>query len=177
MNPIIETKRIIIREILPTDVDRLFELDSNPEVHRYLGNKPITSKEQASNAIAFIRQQYIDNGIGRWAMIDKNTQEFIGWTGFKLITEPINNHVNYHDIGYRLIQRYWGKGLATEAAIACLHYGFETLKIKEVHSFADAENAASNRVLSKIGLKFIESFEYEGIPHNWYHIEKQDFNL
>lgn len=170
MNPIIETERLFIREILPTDVDGLFELDSNPEVHRYLRNEPITSKEQAAKAIAFIRQQYVDNGIGRWAMIDKKTNEFIGWTGFKWITEPINNHVNYHDIGYRLIQRYWGKGLATEAAIACMHYGFESLKLNEVHSFADAENTASNHILSKIGLKFIETFEYEGIAHNWYEI-------
>ena len=71
MKIFIETKRLILREILPTDVDGLFELDSDPEVHKYIGNKPIKDKNQIIDIINFIRQQYKDNGIGRWAIIDK----------------------------------------------------------------------------------------------------------
>ncbi len=73
-----ETDRLIVREILPSDVDGMFEMDSDPEVHKYLGNKPVTEKEQISQVIHFVRQQYIDNGIGRWAIIDKTSNEFIG---------------------------------------------------------------------------------------------------
>lgn len=87
-----ETERLILREILPSDIDGMFELDSDPEVHKYLGNKPVTTREQISDAINFIRQQYIDNGIGRWAIIDKKTNDFIGWTGLKFVTELTNNH-------------------------------------------------------------------------------------
>ena len=68
-----ETDRLILREILPTDIDGMYELDSDPEVHRYLGNQPVTNKDQVVEVINFIRQQYIDNGIGRWAIIDKKT--------------------------------------------------------------------------------------------------------
>jgi [ribosomal protein S5]-alanine N-acetyltransferase len=71
----IETERLILREIVPTDVDGLFELDSDPEVHRYLGNKTIDSREKIVELIEFIRKQYADNGIGRWAIIDKNDRK------------------------------------------------------------------------------------------------------
>lgn len=73
-----ETERLILREILPTDIDGMLALDSDPEVHKYLGNKPISSRNQAAAIIEFIRQQYVDNGIGRWAIIDKKTNDFVG---------------------------------------------------------------------------------------------------
>src|SRR6476660_5829932 len=113
-----ETERFILREILPTDVDGFFELDSDPDVHRYLGKNPVKDKNQIVNTIAFIRQQNADNGIGRWAIVDKNTNEFIGWAGLKWVTEFTNKHKNYYDLGYRLRKKFWGKGIATETAIA-----------------------------------------------------------
>ncbi|MDV7390491.1 GNAT family N-acetyltransferase, partial [Arthrospira platensis SPKY1] len=78
-----ETERLILREIMPSDIDGMFKLDSDPEVHKYLGNKPVTDRKQIINVINFIRKQYIDNGIGRWAIVDKKTNDFIGWTGLK----------------------------------------------------------------------------------------------
>ena len=170
-----ETERLILREILPTDVDGFFELDSDPEVHRYLGNKPISRKEQAAEVIHFIRQQYIEHGIGRWAIIDKKSDDFIGWTGLKFVTELINNHKNYYDLGYRLVKKYWGKGIATETALASLNYAFHELNLPRVFAIADCENIASNTVLKKAGLKFIESFDYDGTKHNWYKIDNWEF--
>ncbi len=170
-----ETDRLIIRELLPTDVDGMFELDANPEVHKYLGNNPIKNKEQAANNIAFIQQQYIDNGIGRWAIIDKVSGDFVGWTGLKYITELINNKKNYYDIGYRLKQKYWGKGIATESAIASIKYAFTTLNIKEIYAIADCNNEGSNTILKKLGMQFIETFIYEGTEHNWYKLKQEDF--
>lgn len=69
MNIYAETERLILREILPTDIDGMFELDSDPEVHKYLGNKPIKDKVQIPDMIDFIRKQYVEHGIGRWAII------------------------------------------------------------------------------------------------------------
>ena len=171
----LETERLILREILPSDVNGLFELDSDPKVHRYLGNKPVTNKEQVIEVVEFIRQQYIDYGIGRWAIVDKKTKEFIGWTGFKFVTELTNNHQNYYDLGYRLIRKYWGQGIATETAVASLDYAFNKLNTEKVYAMADVENDRSNRILSKVGLKFIETFDLEGIKHNWYKIDKNDY--
>jgi len=172
MRIFVETDRLILREILPTDVDGLFQLDSDPEVHRYLGNKPVENKEQIIAMINFIRQQYVDYGIGRWAIVDKESNNFIGWTGLKLVREFTNSHINYYDLGYRLIQKYWGKGFATEAAKASIDYGFEKLNLSEIYAMADCENIKSNDVLTKNGLKFIVTFDLDGIRHNWYKIDK-----
>lgn len=175
MNIIAETERLIIRELLPTDIDGMFELDSDPEVHRYLGNEPVTDKKQALEVIHFIRQQYVDNGIGRWAIIDKKTNDFVGWTGLKFVTELTNNHKNFYDLGYRLIKRYWGKGIASETALISLSYAFDILHASEVYAMADCENDGSNKILNKTGFTFIETFDLDGVRHNWYKIDKTDF--
>lgn len=169
-----ETDRFILREILPTDDEGLYELDSDPEVHKYLGNKPVTDREKIIGVINFIRQQYKDNGIGRWAIIDKRTNEFIGWTGLKFVTDLTNNHKNYYDLGYRLIRKYWGQGIATETALISLDYAFNKLKIDEVYAAASCENLASNKILQKVGMRFIETFYYEDIMCNWYKIDKNN---
>lgn len=167
-----ETERFILREIIPSDADGFFELDSDPDVHKYLGNKPITSRVQAIDAINLIRAQYVTNGIGRWAIIDKKTNLFVGWTGLKLITDETNHHKNYYDLGYRLIKKYWRLGIATETALASLEYAFSKLQAKEVYAIADRENDGSNKILNKIGFSFIETFDLDGIKHNWYKINR-----
>jgi [ribosomal protein S5]-alanine N-acetyltransferase len=170
-----ETDRLILREVLPMDIDGMFELDSDPEVHKYLGNKPVTDKEQIINVIQFIRQQYVENGIGRWAIIDKKTNEFIGWAGLKFVTEETNNHQFYYDIGYRLKRKYWGQGIGTETALITLNYAFKILQVNEVYAAASCENVGSNKILQKIGLNLIETFYYDDIKCNWYKIDKDGF--
>lgn len=167
---IIETERFYIRPLVPTDAAGIFELDSNQNVHAYLGKKPIKTLAEAENIIQFIQQQYLDLGIGRWAIIEKSSGNFVGWTGFKYIVEPVNHHVNYHDLGYRLIERYWGKGIATETAKACLKYAFEVLKLNTVYGICDVSNIGSTKILQKCGLKLTEAFNYDNVPHYWFQI-------
>src|SRR5690606_29460565 len=121
-------------------IDEMFELHSDPEVHIYLGNKMITSKEKINEVIDSVRQQYIDYRVGRWAMIYKKTNEFIGWTGLQFVTKEINHHKNSYDLGYRLIKRFWGQGFAIESAFASLDYAFEKLNANEVYAIADCKN-------------------------------------
>lgn len=175
MKIIAATERLIIREILPSDVEGMYALDSDPEVHRYLGNKPVTQKEQIVDVIKMIRQQYLDFGIGRWAVIDKKTNDFMGWTGLKFVTETTNGHQYYYDLGYRLIRKYWGQGIATETALISLEYAFNILGVHEVFAAAHMENIASNSVLKKVGLRPIETFYYSDIKCNWYKIDKRDY--
>ncbi len=167
-----ETERLILRELIPADAEGMFEMDSDLEVHRYLGNKPVKSITQSLADIEFIRKQYTENGIGRWAVIEKATGNFVGWSGLKLITEITNNHVNYYDLGYRFIKRFWGKGYATETAKAARDYGFNELKLNEIIGIADINNLESIRVLEKVGLKRISVFDYDGTKHYWMKIEK-----
>lgn len=166
-----ETERLILREIVPSDIDGLFELDSDPEVHKYLGNRPVKDKKQVEAIIEFIRRQYAENGIGRWAVIEKSTNRFIGWSGLKLVTDTINGRTNYHDLGYRLIRKYWGQGYATESAVATLHYGFGVLALKEIIAAAHSENLPSNRILQNLGFQLFETSPYDGADHHWYKID------
>ena len=175
MKIFIETERLLLREILSTDEKGLFELDSNPKVHTYLGNNAVENMGQIREVIKKIRQQYIDNGIGRWAIIDKETNDFIGWTGLKFVTEITNNHINFYDLGYRLIEKYWGKGIATETTKATLKYAFEKLNLTEIFGMCDIGNASSKNVLEKTGLKFIETFDFDGRKHNWLRITKDEW--
>lgn len=157
------------------DVDEFFELDSDPEVHKYLGTEPVKSKEQIIDVIKYVRQQYMDNGIGRWAIVDKSTKKFIGWTGLKLVKDVINNHSNYYDLGYKLIKKYWRQGIATETALPSLTYGFEKLNLDEIIATVNCENAASNKVVTKMGFTLCETFYLHGLKHNWYRINKNEW--
>lgn len=174
MKIFIETDRLILREIVANDAEGMFALDADADVHRYLGNNPIKTQEEARKNIDFIRQQYIDNGIGRWAVVEKDSDKFIGWAGLKFVTEETNRHINFYDIGYRFIKKYWGKGYATEAAKATLTYGFEKLSLPTIFAMADVNNTGSNRILTKIGLKYVEQCFHQGIDCYWYHLHRKD---
>jgi [ribosomal protein S5]-alanine N-acetyltransferase len=77
----IETKRLILRELQINDLKAWFEMDSDPAVHKYLGNQPVKKMDQIETAFISIQQQYVENGIGRWATIEKSSGNFIGWSG------------------------------------------------------------------------------------------------
>ncbi len=172
----IETERLILRDLLQTDDEGMFELDANAEVHRYLGNKPIQSIERARTVISIINEQYAENGIGRWATIEKASGAFIGWSGLKFITTPEKGKSHFHDVGYRFIPRFWGKGYATEATKAALAYSFETLQLNEIIGTCHVENKASRRVLEKCGLKYVEQFLYNNeLLCDWLSITKEEW--
>ena len=175
-NQPIETERLILREVLTTDVEGMFELDSNPEVHKYLGNKPITKKEQAVKGIEFLQQQYKERGTARWAVVHKETNEFMGWSGIKYITEgeQMNGVYNVYELGYRFMPKFWGKGYATEAAQAWVDYAFNEMKIKSFYAAADVPNKGSVNVLQKVGFKITGEFlfEFEDIKEQCYWLEQ-----
>ncbi len=172
----LETERCIIRDLEESDLDGMFDLDSNVNVHKFLGKNPIKTKDEALEIIKNIRGQYKDFGIGRWAIEDKATNDFIGWTGFKREKKLRPDRV-YIDIGYRLREKFWGKGIGTETALACLKYGFETLSFDEVCGCADIDHTASNAILRKIGLQYIEDFEFKGISLHWYALKKSEWKI
>lgn len=172
MNLILETDRLILRELKLSDADAFFEMDNNPNVHKYLWNNPTQKIEETLEIIEYIRKQYIENGIGRFAIILKETNEFMGWAGIKFVTEPENGNVNFYDFGYRLNEKFWGNGYATEASYAWLNYGFSTMDIKTMNAYAHVDNVASNRILQKIGMQLVEDYkDKDGVLWNWYKLE------
>jgi ribosomal-protein-alanine N-acetyltransferase len=157
----LETPRLIIRPLSEEYLDDWFEMDSDPEVRKYIDQSPNQSKEEIREVLKMIQQQYLDNGIGRWAVLDKETGEMVGWCGLKLFKEPLNGLVNIYELGYRFKQKHWGKGLATESSTAILNWGFENLGVDKFYAITDPENKGSRHVLEKLGFEFKEIFQFE----------------
>ena len=174
MNIHLQTENFFIRDIEENDLEDMFDMDSNPNVHKFLGNQPISKLQEAKDIITNIKEQYDRFGMGRWAIATKDTNEFIGWTGFKR-EEKLRPDRVYVDLGYRLREKFWGQGIATETAQACLTYGFNELNLEEIYGCADIYHLASNKILQKIGLKYIEDFEFDGTPLHWYGLNKSEW--
>lgn len=164
----IETERLLMRDLTSEDAPNMFVMDSDAEVHAFLGNKPVATIAETREIIKTIQKQYSENGIGRWAVVEKERGEFVGWSGFKLITDVINERTGYYDLGYRFIKKHWGKGYASESAIAALNHGFKKLGYQEIVGIADVAHTASNAILKKIGLIKRNEFIYDGTLHNFY---------
>ena len=168
MKILFETERLYLREILPTDAEGMFEMDSDAEVYKFLGRKPIRDIGQSKKMIESIREQYQNAGIGRWAIIEKKSDRFIGWTGFKFEKENQNGNSDFYNLKFRLLRKYWGKGYVTEATKAAIHYAFTELKIPEICSMTLVSNQKSQRVLEKLGFNLEEKFKYQGDDITWY---------
>jgi ribosomal-protein-alanine N-acetyltransferase len=169
----LSTPRLQLRDLEERDVEGIFALDSDPEVLRYIGTPVMTDRSEAAQVIARVRRQYLENGIGRWAVEERATGAFVGWCGLKW--EQKVRSFPYYDIGYRLIRAYWGRGYATEAASACLRHGLEVLNYPEICAAAEVEHHASNRILQKIGLQKGDPFVFDGKECNWYSLRKEEF--
>lgn len=171
----LETPRLILRELLPSDAPRLFLLDSNPDVMRYVGQAVLNDVSETEKLIDFIRDQYEKFGIGRLAVIEKDTNLLIGWSGLKFINYEINGITETYDLGYRFLPETWGKGYAYEAGQKSLEYGFEILKLNQITAYCDVQNVASLKVLEKLGFEKGNTFEDQGDQCVWFQINKKDY--
>jgi len=172
---LLETERLILRELEYTDQSDLFEMDSDPQVHLYIENNPVKSIDEITKVIATLKKQYAENGIARWAVVDKVTNECIGWAGLKYFREYLNNHVNFYELGYRFKRKHWGKGFATESSTAILDYGFKTLNVDKIYAITDPKNINSKKVLTKLGFELQETFDYEGDLTDWFELSRKSW--
>jgi RimJ/RimL family protein N-acetyltransferase len=154
MNIKLETPRLYLREFTLADVELLYTMHQDTAITRYTGDPlPWDSLAHTEKVLVEAILPQYKNGIGRWAVHIKETNEFIGWCGLKQVDEEI-------DLGYRYMQQFWGYGYATEAAQAVLHWGIQQ-QLKNIIGRADVENVASVNVLKKIGMKFLEYYTDE----------------
>lgn len=170
MTTLIETERLILRPLDFSDAEDMFEMDKNPNVHIYLWQKPYQNIDESIKNIEYIKKQYVENKIGRFATILKETGEFIGWTGIKYINDHVENgNTNFYDYGYRLNEKFWNKGYASEATKAWLDYGFNEMRIEKMNAYTHAENGASNHILEKHGMQFMEDYlDEDGVKWKWW---------
>ena len=156
---IIETERLVLRQFEPGEGQRIYTLNEDPEITRYTGD-PVRDLDHANEVLEqVILPQYAIYKHGRWAVHTKPGMEFIGWCGLKYRPE-----LDEIDLGYRFMKQAWGKGYATEAAMASIKYGFEQLGMKRIVGRAMPGNIASIKVLEKCGMKFIGEELVDGHP-------------
>jgi ribosomal-protein-alanine N-acetyltransferase len=160
----LNTHRLLLRQWIRNDFSKFAEMNSNDNVMRYLPDK---LSETESNALAErISKQISERGWGLWALEEKSTNEFIGFTGLnptpsELIFSPAI------EIGWRLLDKKWGKGYATEAAKEVLRFAFENLQLGEVVSFTTVTNTKSLAVMRRIGMVNTGSnFMHPLVPEN-----------
>lgn len=150
--PTLHTTRLRLRPFTNADTDDLFALQSDARVLRYWDAPPWTERSRATRFIDSCRQMS-DEGSGARVVIErKSDHAFVGWCTFN------NWNPNFRSagLGYCLSEAAWGCGYATEAARAVLQWAFDSLDLNRVQAEADTRNAASGRVLEKLG------FAHEG---------------
>jgi RimJ/RimL family protein N-acetyltransferase len=176
MNLQLETPRLLLRPFELSDAQSLFEMDKNPNVHTYLWQKPILDIKEVYSYIEMVQKQYVENKIGRFSTILKETGELIGWTGIKFVNDHVENgNTNFYDYGYRLNEKFWNKGYASEATKVWLDYGFNQMKINEINAYTHALNGASNKVLEKNGMQFMQDYpDKEGVIWKWWQLKNNN---
>jgi len=154
MKIILETERCFLRELAVTDAQHFYDLNADSEVIKYTGDKAFSTITEAKSFLENYNQ-YELYGYGRWAVIDKNSNAFLGWCGLKY--SPDLDEV---DLGFRFFKKYWNLGYATETAKACIEYGFNHLQLTTIFGRAMELNIGSIKVLEKIGMTFVGKFEF-----------------
>jgi RimJ/RimL family protein N-acetyltransferase len=158
---ILQTPRLVLRQFTEEDTDNLFDLNSDPEVMRYLtGGKPTPREVLRDRVIPFHLAVYerLDR-LGTWAAESSSTGEFLGWFHFR---PGADADVTNIDLGYRLRRSAWNKGYATEGSRALINMGFTELGVERVFAHTMAVNTASRRVLEKCGLTLVRTIPYGG---------------
>jgi RimJ/RimL family protein N-acetyltransferase len=143
---------MILREFTESDVANLVELDSDPQVTLYINGGQATPKAEIENEVLPRIMSYYQtfDRLGLWAAIDKMSGAFMGWFHLR----PNGENPAETELGYRLKQKYWGRGIATEGSLALVKKGFDELGLDVIVAIADPANIASRRVMEKAGLKY-----------------------
>jgi ribosomal-protein-alanine N-acetyltransferase len=158
---IIETKRLKLRQWKDEDTQSFIKMNGDAEVMRFFPS--VQSADETIALIARIQKHFNDYGYGPYAVQRIDTGQFIGFTGF--FHPTFKSHFTpCIEIGWRLDKDHWNQGFATDAAIACLQYGFDKLGLNEIYSFTATINLPSINVMEKAGLKKIGQFEHPNVP-------------
>ncbi|QKT07375.1 GNAT family N-acetyltransferase [Gordonia sp. X0973] len=169
---IIDTARLWLRPVLLDDAPAMVALDADPRVMRFVnGGSPTPRAQIVDWTIPRARAEYTAHGTGIRTLILKDTAEFAGWIELR---RPRHSSRTELELSYRLPHHLWGRGLATEAAIAILRAAFTEHRAQRVFAGTSPQNAASRKVLQKIGMRRVPTLldddyevEYEVLRHHW----------
>ena len=170
-----ETERLILRSWKYEDRESFAEMNGNGNVMKYF---PATLSVDESNAfVDRINAEFEETGLGLYAVEIKETSEFIGYVGFHRFAFDAPFSPGW-EIGWRLSDRFWHQGYATEAAEACLVYAREKRFCNKLHSFTAIPNIRSENVMKRIGMSYQGTFMHPALAdghwlkkHKLYSIE------
>lgn len=144
----LRTERLLLRRWRESDLEPWAAMNADPEVREHLGG-PLTPEQSAASAARY-QPEFDRRGYGWWAVEVLGTGEFIGFTGLDELDDTMA--FTGVEVGWRLARSAWGHGYATEAALACLVFGFETLALPEIVAVTTATNLRSQAVMRRIGM-------------------------
>lgn len=165
------TARLRLRPCNAADIDDLHQLWTDPGVRKYLWDDEIIAREVAAEVVASSLQDFANFGFGHWVVTWKEQAELLGWCGLRKFGEPIAIEVLYG-----IKPEFWGQGLAVEATRAILHYGFAELNLERIYAGTDPPNAASVRVMEKVGMKFDKRTQINGLDAIYYVISHDEYS-
>ena len=169
-----ESERLLFRKITEKDFETWLEFCKYPDSLKYIfSQKQLANDDPVTRCKIWFERVFnrYENGLGGMnALIDKNTNEFVGQCG--LLIQTIDN-VEELEIGYSLMPEHRGKGFATEAAIKCKLFAFESASYNSLISTIHIENDASSRVAIANGMTLEKTTLSEGDPVNIYRVFKQ----
>lgn len=145
----IKTERLILRPWKESDLVPFARMNADPQVMKYFPN--VLSKEESDAFAEKIISRFNEHGWGLWAVSAPGISDFIGFIGLN-IPQFKASFLPAVEIGWRLAHEFWGRGYATEGALAVLAFGFEKLDLLEIVSFTTETNLPSRKVMEKLGM-------------------------
>ncbi len=156
--PTLTTPTIVLRPWSSADVPALFEILQEPGIFEYFPLSPPPSLERTGRYIAHQLAHWQQRGCGHWAVVTPADGRVVGWTGLEYLPE-----LDQTEVAYLLTSRVRGRGYASQAAQAALHFGFETCRLPCIIGLVHPENAPSIRVLEKCGMLFTDQLTLWGL--------------
>lgn len=157
---ILETERLILRELREDDKANLAKVLSNPISMQYYDHP--FNEHEVEEWIKWNIENYATYNCGLWAVILKEDGTFLGDCGITM--QNIDGEV-LPEIGFHIIKEYCNKGYASEAAKACMDYAFDFLGFEQIYSYSTIDNLPSQKVAAKIGMKKHKIFDKNGLQH------------
>ena len=167
-----ETERLIIRHLDETDISCLADMLADPEVMRFSVNG-VMSRDATQRFLNWCQNLYSSKGYGSWAIEARSTSSFLGFAG---LTTEVRNGREEVDVGYRLAQKYWKQGFATEATAKVLEYGFRTLGLSSISCIVLPDHIASIKVAEKVGFYSYETAETHGKKVRVYRLSSNEWS-
>lgn len=166
---LMETERLLMRPWRESDVDCYMALSNDVGYNCFThpGRFSVRDTGEARQRIRERIDLFDERKLGKFPIFLKQTGEFIGTCGIA----PFDFHREPEmELGYRLCLKHWGRGYATEAAVAARRYGFADLGLKRIMALALPQNSASVRVLEKLGAVYLQDFAYAGLTHRLFNL-------